>query len=408
MALDGTTSISDDVDLLADVANDDKSIEKPVRDEVIVEDEPEIDVETDETPESDDEPEEELESTDEKPSKKEYLPHERPPISAIKKEFPELFKKFPQLEHMYFREKEYTEIFPTVADAKEANEAAEALTTFRDDLFTGDGSKFVSALKDADELGKFSKGFLTNLQKIDKDAYWDTIVPTLQNLVTGFFREGQSRNDANYIASAENLAIYLFGSAEFAQGKRSAITTEPKEDKRVEERLANIDRKEYNTFRINTLEGISNGLKPLIDLTKSGLSKTMQELISDKIMKEVDDSIGKDSIHMKYVNSLWNKAKGNYTEEQKSKIISAYLERAKSLVPSIRRRLLSEALGTSPEESKRKLEKVAEVKSRREPGSQGKPAGSSVRAYNPKAIDYGKTSDMDILNGNVTLKTGRK
>lgn len=405
-------SMASDVELLAGDAPEldvkDKIIETDDDSgDVIVEDEPEIEGEESDDLESDDEPEVESEPADKAP-KKEYLPHDRPPISAIKKEFPELFKKFPQLEHMYFREKEYTEIFPSVSDAKEASEASDALVSFRNDLFTGDGSKFTTALKEAGELGKFSSNFLTNLQKTDKDAYWDTITPTLQNLVTGFFREGRTRNDANLIASAENLSIYLFGSAEVAQGTRSVIKEAPKEDKRVEEKLANIERTEYNNFRISALEGIANGLPSLVDLKSSGLNKTMQGIISDKILSEVDSLINKDAAHMKYVNSLWDKAKGNYTGEIKSKIISAYLERAKSLVPSIRRRLLAEATGTSPEETQRKLEKVKSVQSRREPGSQGKPAGLSTRVLNAKNVDWGKTSDADFLNGKIETKQGRK
>jgi hypothetical protein len=400
MALESSTSISDDLKLLSqDVPNEPAEEKEP---EIIDEEQPIIEDE----PESDDEPEVESEPADK--IKKEYLPHERPPISAVKKEFPELFKRFPQLEHMYFREKEYTEVFPTVADAKEAAEASEALTSFRDDLFTGDGAKFTSALKEAGELDKFSRNFLTNLQKTDKDAYWNTITPTLQNLVTGFFREGQRRNDANLIASAENLSIYLFDTAEVAQGKRSVITETPKEDKRVTDRLADIERNQYNTFRIGALEGIATGVSSIIDLSKSGLSTKMQTILSDQISKEVDALISKDAAHMKYVNGLWNKAKGSYTNDIKSKIISAYLERAKSLVPSIRRRLLSEALGTSPEESRRKLDKVRETQLRREPGSQGKPSGSSVRVHNAKSVDWNKTSDVDFLSGNVTLKNRSK
>ena len=402
-------SLSADVELLSGDPIDPKIVdpgEKLDPEDKIVDSEDEEAPIIEDDPESDDEPEVESEPVDEK--KKEYLPHDRPPISAIKKEFPELFKKFPQLEHMYFREKEYTEIFPSISDAKEAVEASEALRSFRDDLFTGNGDKFTEALKQAGELDKFSRNFLTNLQKSDKDTYWNTITPTLQNLVTGFFREGKTRNDANLIASAENLSIYLFGTAEVAQGSKNVIKDEPKEDKRVTDKLADIERSQYNTFRISALEGIATGRLALVDLKSSGLTKTMQELISDKILTEVDNLIQKDPTHMKYVNGLWEKAKGNYTGEIKSKIISAYLERAKSLVPSIRRRLLSEALGTSPDESKRKLEQVRSVQNRREPGSQGKPSGLSTRVHNAKSVDWSKTSDMDFLNGKVETKNRSK
>ena len=313
------------------------------------------------------------------------------------------------MEHMLFREKEYSTLFPTVADAKDAQEASLALDDFRNDLFTGNGEKFTMALKKAGELGKFSQNFLTNLQKTDKDGYWNAVTPTLENLVKGFFREGKRRNDPNLVASAENLSIYLFDTDEIAKGTKSTIKTQPQEDKRVTDRLADIDRQQNNNFRIGVLEGIATGINPVIGLDKMpNIKPSMQKLLSKQILDEIDAVISKDQTHMSFVNALWKRANGNYTNDIKSKIISAYLERAKSLVPSIRRRVLSDALGMSPEKSREKLEISRQTQSRREPGSQGRPSGSNTRTHSAKSIDWNKTSDMDLLNGNIELKQRRK
>ena len=385
--------VDDDVALLEEGADDEVS-----------EDEVPVDEEEEEVL-SDDEPEVEAESAD---KKTELLPHERPTLTDIKKEFPNFFKKFPTMEHMLFREREYTQLFPTVAEAKDAAEASVALDDFRTDLFAGTGEKFTLALKEAGELDKFSRNFLTNLQKSDKDGYWNAITPTLENLVKGFMREGQRRNDQNLIASAENLSIYLFDTDEIAKGTKTMIKPAPVEDKRVTDRLADIDRRDNNNFRINVLEGIASGIDPIIGVSSlKNIKPTMQKILSKQVLDEVDAAIAKDDAHMRYVNSLWAKAKGNYTNEIKSKIISAYLERAKSLVPSIRRRVLADALGTTVEKSREKLEQNRRVQNRREPGSQGKPAGNATKVHSAKSIDWNKTSDMALLNGNVTLK-GRK
>jgi hypothetical protein len=250
---------------------------------------------------------------------------------------------------------------------------------------------------------------LTNLQKSDKDGYWNAITPTLENLVKGFFNEGRKRGDQNLIASAENLSIYLFDTDEIAKGTKTMIKAQPVEDKRVEQRLADIDRQQSNGFRIGVLETIATEMNPIIGLGKmTNIKPTMQKILSKQILDEVDATIAKDAEHMRYVNGLWTKAKGNYTNEIKSKITSAYLERAKSLVPSIRRRVLADVLGMTPEKSREKLEINQRTQQRREPGGQGKPAGSSVvKVHSAKAIDWNKTSDVDLLNGNVTFK-GRK
>ncbi len=406
------SDITDDVKLLsdagdpvtdkkADVIDDDVALlEEGADDDVIIEDEPE----------SDDEPIEELEAdeVEEKKPVKDLLPHERPTLTDIKKEFPEFFKKFPSMEHMLFREKEYSQLFPTVAEAKDAAESAQALDDFRTDLFTGSGEKFTLALKEAGELEKFSQNFLTNLQKTDKDGYWNAITPTLENLVKGFMREGKRRNDQNLIASAENLSIYLFDTDEVAKGTKTMIPAKAAEDKRVTDKLADIDRQQSNNFRIDVLKGISEEIDPIIGLGKmQNIKPTMQKILNKQILDEVDDVISKDQSHMNYVNGLWKRAKGNYTNEIKSKIISAYLERAKSLVPSIRRRVLADVLGMSAERSREVKEQNQRTQQRREPGSQGRPAGSSARVHSAKSIDWNKTSDMDLLNGNVSLKGGK-
>jgi len=398
-------SMADDVKLLAGDPVDDVK-ETPIDDDVALLDEGDevVEVPEDEEVLSDDEPEVEDEPAD-KSVKKDLLPHERPTLTDIKKEFPEFFKKFPSMEHMLFREKEYSQLFPTVAEAKDAQEASAALDDFRADLFTGNGEKFTAALKDAGELNKFSRNFLTNLQKTDKDEYWNAIQPTLENLVKGFLREGKTRNDQNLVASAENLSIYLFGTDEVAKGTKTMIPAASTEDKRVSDKLADIDRRDYNNFRINVLEGIAMGIDPIIGVKDlKNIKPTMQKILSKQVLDEIDEVMSKDEPHMRYVNSLWTKAKGNYTNEFKSKIIAAYLERAKSLVPSIRRRVLADALGMTVERSREAKEQNQRTQQRREPGSQGRPAGNSVRVHSAKSIDFNKTSDMDILNGNVTLK----
>jgi len=408
MANNHQGEISSDVELLAadEPISKDPEVDKDV---ALLEEEPEVEeVESDDEPEIEAEVTDELEESEEKPDDSKF-PYDRPTVTDVNKSFPDFFKKFPAMKDVLFREKEFTTLFPTIEIAKDAQEAAEALQSFREDLFTGDSVKFTSALKEEGQLDKFSKNFLVNLQKTDKDIYWETIAPTLQNLVRSFHKEGVNRKDDNIRLSAENLSIYLFGNAEVAEGKQDAVKPEAKPDPKIAQERSDWERDKYNNFRIDVLGNINKDVKEVADLGKVGLSKTVKELLTDKLIKEVDSTIAKDETHMKYVNSLWKKAKeSGYTNEIKSSIISAYLERAKSLVPSIRRRLIAEALGSSPEESKRKLEVSARAQSRREPGSNGRPAnGNAVKVASAKAIDWNKTSDMDFLNDNTTLK-GRK
>jgi hypothetical protein len=105
------------------------------------------------------------------------------------------------------------------------------------------------------------------------------------------------------------------------------------------------------------------------------------------------------------MDSLWNKAKQNgRTDADKARILSSYLARAKSLIPSLRSKYVSEALGQKTRVASKDKEKIERVSERRDSGTSGKGSNSSTKNYHPKSINYSKTSDADILNDNITYK----
>lgn len=410
-----STEVKSDIDLLSegseDVIVDKKLPEKRVisddnkeldEDEII----PESNDNDKQEPESDDEPEQELEV------KSEELTSTRPTIAQLKQKYPEIFKDFPGLRAAIYEEHEYKKIFPTVADAKDAIDNVEVLENFKEDIFNGNGSQFIEALKESDNLKPFAKNFLTNLYKTDRDAHWEVISPILQNIVQSFFNEGERSKNDNIKLSAENLAIWLFGSEDFASGKKSLPKDSPKEDESVKNERAAYKNERFNDFRIDVLEKCSVDLNSAIRISvdKQNISKTLKDLVTDKIQREIDEAIAKDPAHMRLIDSLWKKAaSSNYSSDYKSRITSAYLERAKQLEPGIRRKLLGEVIGNTPEEGQRKRDIVEKVQSRREPGSEGKPSGP-VQAKNipAKNIDWNKTTDMDFLNDRVEVKQSRR
>lgn len=393
-----------------------KKVEPIKNDEEVPDDEVESDDDLDgiSDDEEDDEVEEESDEKDaeEDKVKEEILPHERPTISQIKKEFPELFKKFPALRDVYFREKEYSELFPTVADARASAENSEVFDNFREDIFNGSGVRFVEALKDADALVPVANKFLGNLYKVDRSAHWEVVSPILENIARAFYQEGKNRKDENITISAENLATFLFGDSEFASGNKTNIKAQPKSNE-VDEERATFQRERFQAFNSDINESvtkdITSTIKAQLDERAKSLSNTMKDLLAEKILKEVDSIIRSDKGHMTHINGLWKKANSSgFSSEYKSRITSAYLERAKALVPGIRRKLVAEVLGTTPEEGKRKKEIVEKVVSRREPGGAGRPSSGNIQVTSAKAVNWNKTSDMDFLNGNVTLKGAKK
>lgn len=349
--------------------------------------------------------EDEVEAEDEP---KEILPHERPTIEAIKKEFPEIFKKFPSLKDAFFREKQFSEVFHTPAEARNAATVVEDYNSLRDDVVNGNGEKLLPALKESDSLEKFSKSFLPNLYKIDKDAHWKVILPVLEDVVRASFNEGNRTKNDDLKHAAMHIAQFLLGDMSIAEGKNSLVEKEQPENNKVKEERQAFENERYNTFNIDVHEQIYNDLTKSIDKgfkEEDGLTDFMKKSIRSEILAKVVSTVKADVAHTRYLDKLWKEAKANgFRGDDKSRIINASLARAQSLIPGLRRQLIGEALGSSPLEGQKRKEKVEVTNSRREPGSSGRNSDPKARVPAAKQIDWSKTSDMDILNGTFTTK----
>jgi len=83
-----------------------------------------------------------------------------------------------------------------------------------------------------------------------------------------------------------------------------------------------------------------------------------------------------------------------YTSEDESKIVSTYLARAKSLIPSIASKVSSEMLGTKVRHAVVKDERTQVFR----PQNLSAATGGSNNSNKNNKLDYSKMSDMDILN----------
>jgi hypothetical protein len=412
---DSTTNLAEDTRLLSE-----DTPETGKNDEI-------IDADFEDQPDSDDEPEQddEEEVSESETTTLVLAPHERPSITEVKAKFPEFFKTFPAMRHMLAREREYDLLFPSVKEARESKESLESFEIMQQDIASGDCTKFLSALKDTGDanLMNFSRNVLKALAKVSPDAHWAASVPLLQNVVRAFFNEGLKFGDTdlgnNYKNAASHLSKYLFGDHEIAEGKKSVFKDEPAE-KSAEQVKFEKEKEEYETGKFNTFRtGVANKagdkLKDMVlDKDKDGnlkmdpknlLSKWMVNTLTDKIISEVGSQMQNDKQHLNYMNSLWAQTKKvGYTSDLEDKIISSFLARAKSLVPAVRSRIVSEATGTAVRVSRDRQETAERNGSRRESGSSGSVSRSTSREPNAKTIDWSRTSDLDLLNDNVTFK----
>lgn len=372
-----------------------------------------------EEPEKEEKEDEKDEKDEEQEDKSAERPpvHDRPSMQQLREAFPDLFKKFPSLRDIYYREQEFTQIFPTIEDAKEASSYASSFQALTDKVVSGDGESLFNAIKatDAKSFNKIAENVLPTLFKISPDVHWRATLPLMQNLVRGFYAEGRRRGNENISNAAEYLSDFVFGDVRVARGERDMLPRQTKQESEELRELAS----ERNKFIIDKVDDFTRTIRTKADDSvrrsivagdkhdpDGVFSDFIKDTIVGKVMQEVDRQLTADKSHMRYMNSLWEKAKRDgFSEEWKSRILSAYLARAKSLVPTVRAKYVSEAMGSSSKASGKTKGILEKNGSRREPGTSGRDSKvSSNGQLDAKKIDWNKTSDMDLLEDRVTFR----
>lgn len=399
---DGLGTITDDVALLEEGEEE----VKPSGDEELEEDE--------ESPDKTEEDDEEEEVKTE-PKDEEVSYYDRPTIKQIKEKYPDFFKTFPQLRDMYFRESQFSKVFPTVEDAREAYENSDNYIALRDSALNGDARAILSAVDNSDSraLNKMAGNLLTTLYDISKDAHWAAVSPVLQNVVQSFYQEGIANQSDDLKNAALHLSKFLFNNFDVARGKSVVPQSSPQleeERNKLQSEKNKFVAEKFNNFSSSVYAEGGNGLLRLIGGEKKldpegSLTKGMKDYIVNKIVDEVNLQMKSDPEHVRMMQSLWNKARRDgFGDQWKSRLTSAYLARAKSLIPSVRAKYVTEVLGTSAKTSDKTRQKVEGQNGRVEPGAQGRPSKDRPVRYSARDVDWGKTTDLDFLNDNVTLR----
>jgi len=389
-------STQEDAEFLAE--GEEKELEKKVE-------EPEEKEKEEE--EKEEEKEEELE---EEPDETKDQVKARPAFKEITGKYPNLFKDFPDLREMYFREQEYTKAFPTVEDAKEAAEIVERFNSLDELVSSGkveDAADFFKFIKESDEgvHNKFAMNFLPALSKSDPDLHYQILTPVAQDLIQAVFAEGSRLGEEagkNLRNAALHFSQYYFNDLDVAKGKKVA-RVEPVDDSAKQE----LDREReafYAEKYESSLQGVesrigsilSKEIKKSLDPKGDTFNDFMLDTLTEKVLKSVDVATTKDTSHMARIASLWKQArKASYSKESTDRLVSAYLSRARQLLPEIKNKIRSDALSNKSTEK-------SNATPRRDISGGGQQRFSVTT--DPKKIDYHKTSDRDILDDKVTLR----
>lgn len=318
----------------------------------------------------------------------------------IKKKYPDFAKEFPDVKNALFREQSFTEVFASPAEAKEALDAVQNFNQLSDDI-VGKGN-IVDLLehvksKNKESYEKIVYSILPHLQEKDKDFYYDLAALPIKQLLRSAWAEGNG-DKTDLGKAAAHIHKFFFRNLNFdekvpLEGEKKTSTEKSKREQELEDRLAKIEDGKQRDFLVSVDDSYINkmskhireGLDKDDRLTEWGKAKIVEE-----VLKGVKVQLRKDTRYTSNLSSLLKQAtSAGFTNDFKTRIVNAALVRAKSLVPDVRKKVVSEALG---KKAKEKGNSEGERNDREK-----KPTNRSSSSNRSSSQNTKPQTDLDIL-----------
>lgn len=317
------------------------------------------DVKTDKEPEDDKEVDdkEDEEKIDLDPENDEELKFEDvPKLKTISKEFPDLLKKFPALKSVYYREQQYSEIYPTIQAARESVEKANQYDAFENSLLDGNITDILSSVKTADPKAftKLTEHMLTMIGEVDKNAQFAIAGRVIKDVAIAMARNG----DENEKLAARYLHKFIFKDDKIS-GYKLETELKPlvKQDNDLNQREQEFIQYQLDTAVSNVNTRVENllskSIHEVID-TRDQMTPYVKDKAVKDILAALDSEIGQDRRFKQSLDLFWEEAgKNRFNEQELAKIRNAVIRKAKPILPAIIRRVKAEALKGSAARSNR-------------------------------------------------------
>jgi hypothetical protein len=325
---------------------DDKKAEK---------EEKEDDEETDETDEEDKDEDElkELEEELEDPDEEKLELTTPTSRREILKKYPKIFKDFPYLETAYYREQEFTKIHPTIKDARESAEKSKTLDNFENDLTSGNTETILKAVKtnNPKAFDKIVDDYLATLARVDEKSYHHVLGNTIKHTIITMLNESRASGNEVLEQAAQILNQFVFGSSKFTSPTR--LSSEDKQEENTKEREIEEREKSFAKRKFeSTNEELSSKVNKAYRLTienridpKDSMSEYVKKTAVREAMEELEGLLAKDQRFKVLIDKLWERAfKEDFSETSISKIRSAFVSKAQTLLPSVIQKSRNNAL----------------------------------------------------------------
>jgi len=268
--------------------------------------------------------------------------------------YPKLFKDFPYLEKAYYREQQFTEVFPTIPDAQNAAEKARIMDHVEREIMSGDISSVLQAARSEDQEAfyKVVDNYLPTLRRVDSQAYFHVLGNVIKDTIITMVKEGRNLGEQGQPlqAAANILNQFVFGSQNFTPPQQLSRNN-PQVDQQQQQFYEQQRQQVYTKFE-DTRETLQtkadNVLKSTIaqNIDPNG---SMSEYVRGKATSDaheiLEDLISKDTRFRGLLDRLWEKSfKQGFDKESTERIKAAYLSKAKTLLPTVIKKARNTAL----------------------------------------------------------------
>lgn len=339
----------------------------------------------------------------------------RPTVKALKKAYPDLFKRFPGLRQAFFEHPKFLEVFADPESAQEAAAKANEYDALESSIVgKGDSELLIKTLGENNPaaLKKVVESFAETVRAHDKDLYRTLATPIIEEVVyhaaahANKLGVGKDQPGRNLMLAARHIANFVFANGGEIPDISKRASGEKKEPSDAERQL-NEERAAYRQEKyegaMTEVEGkLTTELNGILGNKLESLTPFERKAVIKDARREIDQALLADKAFQRTLGALWRQAADSgYSDASKQRIRRAWLDRARTIAPGVRNRLRQEALdartprkGDSDEERSSKS-----GKKRQFPSQGGRGSGKSSKGYaDPSKIDWKKTSDLDILN----------
>lgn len=331
-----------------------------------LEDEKETEPEPDETEDKEDkepEPDEDEKEEDEAKEPKLEIKDEDddlelaniPKRAELKAAYPDIFKKFPALDNVIQREKQYSDLFPSLSEARAVKETVDRLQGFESELLSGDLEGTLKSVKTADEnaFNRMTDQYIATLFKVDKTAHLkltNNIFKGVLKAVSDNYKDAEKdSNEEQFLIAARILHKALYGTANITGPDIAAV--EKKDD--PEKAKLETEKKQFEQTKLQdavrsvttvVYSSIERAVTDQID-PRNILPPYLKETLIRDVLNTLDKDMKSDRRFRDFIDRKWKAAQEvSYSDESKKAIRKALLEKARTLLPSIIRSKKAAAL----------------------------------------------------------------